>query len=247
MRIRCPKCGTVLTLTPDQAGQIVACSSCSAKLRAPAAKKPDAPPPLPQQPTATPRPADAEFKPATTAPAKRAARPAPPVEPVQPETSSHYDAEPYQPTGRVPVTGALLLAVLLLLAATALGIVGSIVEQHYWLIVLFPLALGLALGGVTAFAVWVSRIDAPWFATLMTIVASLYLGFAFHFSDYVMTVVLGEPPPEVRQMSFLQYMELKAKIGVEFQGSSPPPNQRIATPIRSPVPASTPSGRSRRC
>jgi hypothetical protein len=171
----------------------------------------------------------AEFKPVTLPAAKRSSRPAPPIEPVQPQSSSHFDVEPYQPTGRVPVIGALLLAVLLLIAATALGIVGSIIEQYYWLIVVFPLALGLALGGVTAFAVWLSRIDAPWFATLMTIAASLYLVFAFHFSDYVMTIVLGNPPAEFRQMSFLQYLDLKTKIGVEFHGSGAPPaaaNQR---------------------
>jgi hypothetical protein len=98
--------------------------------------------------------------------------------------SSGYGQIPFQADGGYSVPGALMLIGLLGFAGLLLGIVASIVSTWFYLIIVFPLLIGLGVGAVGAHGVRRFQIRTPVLCGLAGFCGGCLAMLAMHYTDF---------------------------------------------------------------
>jgi hypothetical protein len=93
-------------------------------------------------------------------------------------------ARPYRPSGLSEPGSLPLLVAGTVAAGAAAGVVESIVARWFHLLILFPLAAGLAVGAFAAWMIGRRRIRAPLLAALVAAAGGLTTQLAYHLTDY---------------------------------------------------------------
>ena len=146
--------------------------------------------------------------------------------------------KPYQPSHKITAGGLSWLAVLSVVGGMAIGALTHFIALLVYLIILFPFAMGLAGGAVTAIAVRQGKVRHPAIAGLFGVLTGIILYGSMHGADYwrfqqsateQITKELGQvndTPPnqlideflqaETGATGFLGYIKYAAKEGVSI-------------------------------
>jgi hypothetical protein len=134
-----------------------------------------------------------------------------------------FDTAPYQPDGGCPASGFLIAAITSLLGAVVCAWLVSFVKQWLYLIVLFPLALGLAVGVAGNFGVRRGKVRNGLCAGLLGLVAGCLAMTAVHYFDYQRVLnELEQKNPVARQamidlgFTFFKFVDMRAHDGVRI-------------------------------
>ncbi len=88
-------------------------------------------------------------------------------------------------TLRVPWTGLLLMTAVVLVGAAAIGVVAALVGGFVFLVVLFPILMGLAGGWLLAWAVRRGKVHQVWPAALAAVVMGVLIYCIYNAGDYL--------------------------------------------------------------
>lgn len=116
-----------------------------------------------------------------------------------------FDVEPYKADGGFPMWGAIQLMGVLGTAGIILGVISSFISNYFWLIVLFPLAIGLGLGLAGSLCLKRFKVRSPKVCGLIGFLAGCFAMLAMHYVDYRSAVSqidagLGVNAPIVRAL-----------------------------------------------
>jgi hypothetical protein len=138
-----------------------------------------------------------------------------PVPPAGPPP--RFDTIPYRPDrGFTSANSALLLGVFLV-AGTVLGIIAFYVSKLIWLVMVFPLLIGLILGGIGIWVVKRHKIRHPALAGVAGFLGGCLAMLAMHYAAYLdyrseeravrpaKMIELFEKPPEQREAFFAMF------------------------------------------
>jgi hypothetical protein len=95
-----------------------------------------------------------------------------------------YDPEPYRADGGFSLLGLPIFLGILFLAGVALGALVGFVKQWFYLVVLFPLLAGAAVGGVGLVGLRLGKMRNRWLAGLAGVLAALVCVLAIHYVGY---------------------------------------------------------------
>lgn len=135
--------------------------------------------------------------------------------PVPPQ---QFDAARFHPDGGVPIGGALLSILLSFAAAVAVGMLVSFIHQWFYLVVLFPIGMGLAVGLAGCFSVSFGNVRSGFFAGLVGLLAGILVMMTAHYGDYLRFLgqVQQQFPGVQDQISFAKFIDLQATEGVSI-------------------------------
>ena len=91
---------------------------------------------------------------------------------------------PYSPDGGYEVRGVVMLVSSLVVTGGALGYLAHLVSQWFYLILLFPLAIGFALGAVGAWMARSGRVRNPLIGGLAGFLGGIFAMAMMHYFDY---------------------------------------------------------------
>lgn len=109
--------------------------------------------------------------------------PASPAVPVLP-ASTRFDATPYVPDGGFSIVGLLMLFIGLAIAGIVMGVITHYVSKLIYFILVFPMLIGFAVGGVGALFVKWGKVRSPWVAGGAGLLAGILAMMTVHFLDY---------------------------------------------------------------
>ena len=154
---------------------------------------------------------------------------------------ARFQPEEYKADGGFTLFGLPILLLILCAAGAALGWLASFIGQWFYLIVIFPLAIGIGLVIVGIFAGRLTKMRSPGIAVVMGLISSGVAISSMHYSDYQrfsgartelmkLAPLLETIPPserdaktaealqalkEVREVdTFARYMNMEATRGV---------------------------------
>ena len=93
--------------------------------------------------------------------------------------------KPYQPSLAAPAGGVLILVVAVLLGGTAVGVLVSLLTNLVYLILVFPLIMGLVGGAIVAAAVRSGKIRNPGIAIAAAVLIGIIIYAAMWTTGYV--------------------------------------------------------------
>ena len=96
-----------------------------------------------------------------------------------------YGAKPYESDGGFSAQGLLLTTGAGVGVAVALGVLAAIVGQYFYAILIFPLAIGAAVGGVQAWAIKHTKIRTPIACGATGLIAGVMAVTTMHYVDYL--------------------------------------------------------------
>lgn len=99
-------------------------------------------------------------------------------------TSSDPTVRDYRPDGGFDLRGLVMLTCALILAGGVLGFVAHFISQWFYLIVMFPLAIGLGVGVAGAQVARIARVRNPWIGGLAGLAAGIFAMAMMHYFDY---------------------------------------------------------------
>lgn len=143
-------------------------------------------------------------------PAPEAAPPPPP----------RFEAQPYAPDGSFPPLGLALTLGGGLVAAVILGYVASVIGQWFYLVVVFPVVIGFALGGVGMAFIKIGKLRSPLLAGIAATLSGIMAMGTMHYVNYQRTLdaVAQQLPIEraalEKGITFFTYIDLRAQEGV---------------------------------
>lgn len=177
--------------------------------------------------------------------------PSPPAPPTPPSptvsalpTDLRFHTIPYTPDGGFSLNGLLFLLVGLGIAGIVLGVITFYVSKFFYLILLFPMLIGLALGGLGGLLVKKGKVRAPWIAGLTGLLAGILAMLTVHFLDYRQFLDAREADPFLKNVgkqgrdllvalapaadremvkrelaveNFFDYMDYSAHVGVSIK------------------------------
>jgi ssDNA-binding Zn-finger/Zn-ribbon topoisomerase 1 len=149
IQIECPRCEKVLKIAEERAGSAATCPECGTRFRVPELE-------------------DAEVERHVSATPQKSS-PAPPPEEDEPDEEEarprrrkwRFDVVPYQPDGGVTVPGIVLMLAIEVLAGVVLGLVSAFIGQWFYLVLFFPILIGLGLGGIGIPAIRLGKVRNP--------------------------------------------------------------------------------------
>lgn len=196
----CPQCGQLL-FPPAQAWQPPQnwprVLQASPRL-SPTLPPRDAPPPPPfatgeadpPPPQTIPFPSDPEVLysadieiPAESQAESEPPQPEAPDQPA-PVVAPRFVPVPYRPEGGFGFLGLPLMLGILLLGAALLGWLASFVGRWYYVILLYPLAMGIGLAFIGFYAVHVAKVRNPTLAGMVGALSALVAIGTMHYCDY---------------------------------------------------------------
>jgi hypothetical protein len=92
-------------------------------------------------------------------------------------------------------------------------VLASLLRLVFWLVLIFPLLLGAAVGAVAGLGARLGKFRSPRQVGQLGLVAGLLAVFAMHYFDYVR---LGWQVPGLNQVTFVEYMQARARFGVKI-------------------------------
>jgi hypothetical protein len=150
-------------------------------------------------------------------------QPEPHPQPPSQGATLRFETSPYQPDGGCPPAGAVLVLLVSLLAAVAIGWVASFIGQWLYLIILFPALLGGAVGAAGAWANRRGKVRNSFVAGVIGILAGCLAMLSVHLSDYQRFLSdLADNQPALRAqwdaagLGFFKFMDLQAEHGVQI-------------------------------
>lgn len=93
-------------------------------------------------------------------------------------------ARVYKPDGKFTASGLLTLLTLLVVVGIATGVAASFVSQWFYLVLLFPVGIGVILSGTARFAVTKTKTRNVVAVAAIAMLASVMTMTAMHYSDY---------------------------------------------------------------
>lgn len=99
-------------------------------------------------------------------------------------SANTFTAKPYKPDNGFTVNGLVLLTTALALAGSALGYVAHHISRHFWLVLIFPLLLGFALGWVGVKMIVQGKIRNPWIGGFAGLLGGFFSMLVMHHSSY---------------------------------------------------------------
>ncbi len=109
--------------------------------------------------------------------------PAPSVAPVLP-SHVRFDATPYVPDGGFGVVGLVMLFLGLAVAGVVMGVITFYVSKLIYFILVFPMVIGVVIGGIGAFLVKRGKVRSPWVAGAAGLLAGILAMLTVHFLQY---------------------------------------------------------------
>ncbi len=95
-----------------------------------------------------------------------------------------FDTQPYVPDGGFSAVGLLVLLIGLGAAGIGMGALAYYVSQWFYLILLFPFAIGIVIGGVGMVLVKAGKVRAPWLAGIAGLLAGVLAIVTSHYLEY---------------------------------------------------------------
>jgi len=118
--------------------------------------------------------------------------------------NSNFPTTPYQPDGGYTTGGLLMLLAALAASGAVLGYIAHIISQWFYLILIFPLFIGFAIGAVGIRMVNKGRVRNPWLGGLAGFLAGIFAMMSMHYFDYEhFRSTLSGVPPALRAMAQL--------------------------------------------
>jgi hypothetical protein len=153
-------------------------------------------------------------------PTKLAAEMGQPLTP--PSGNPRFDVKPYRPDYFWDWQGLGLILGFLMLGGLALGFAASVIEQWLWLVLLFPICIGGALGLIGSYAIKIGEVRHPIISGVAGFLGGCSAMFAMHYFDYqgflseLKNLTLEERAqlPPLQNAGFWDYMDLMAQEGV---------------------------------
>jgi hypothetical protein len=141
------------------------------------------------------------------------------VSTVPPKPARTYRADPYQPDGGVPLGGLLLTVVLSFISALLIGAVVSFFHQWFYLVLVFPAAMGAGVGAAGISAIRSGKLRSPLLGGLVGIAAGILVMLTSLYGDYLRVLwEVHTQAPELRALeqdfSFVEFMDMRADQGV---------------------------------
>jgi hypothetical protein len=126
-----------------------------------------------------------------------------------------FKAQPYVPDGGASITGSMLLMVVLLLFGAALGFVAHLVRQYFYLILIFPALIGLALGAVGVRIVRKGKIRNPLLGGVAGFVGGAAAMLAIHYFDFLeFKNTISKLDPQIRELAKLPKAQREEAIAL---------------------------------
>jgi len=92
--------------------------------------------------------------------------------------------QPYQPSNQVPLTGMLLLAAAAIFGGAAIGVAVHFAGKLVYLIIVFPLLMGIAAGFLLAQAIKLGKVRNPTIAVLFAVLAAVMVYGSYWAAEY---------------------------------------------------------------
>jgi hypothetical protein len=129
-----------------------------------------------------------------------------------------FQVRPYQAEGGLNAAGVLLVMILEIASGLVLGVIASLVSRLFYLILFFPLAIGLGTGMAGALGVQWGKVRNRAVTALIGFLGGCGAMFAMHYCDYLFfrSKVPGEVAPH---LGFFDYIDATAEVGVSITHS----------------------------
>jgi hypothetical protein len=132
-----------------------------------------------------------------------------------------FETTPYRSEGGCPPGAFLLGLALICAAALGFGYLVGLLKPHFYISVIFPMVMGLAVGGAGVLAVRLARVRAPLRAAAAGLAGAAVALLAMHYATYRHYLdVEDEKQPGRRDQlvaqgfDFPEYMDQQAEKGV---------------------------------
>lgn len=133
--------------------------------------------------------------------------------------SESFPVKPYRPDGGFTENSVLKLVVVMVIAGSALGFLAHLVSQWFYLIFIFPLAIGFGIGFVGMKMVKLVKTRNPWIVGIAGFLAGCIAMLMMHYFDYVTfmgnTANLRTEMQEVLKMTPEQRQEILNRLSAE--------------------------------
>jgi hypothetical protein len=242
MQLYCPACENVVFIEHDDGEEFVPCPSCNNPIywlerrkARPATEPSDREPRIFAAPARVASPTRVP----ASAPAQPALERAVPKDgasegdldfsvPCPDPEASRFVALPYRAEGGVHPSRLPLFIVGVLASGVGIGAVASVLGQTCYLILLFPLVMGMTLAGLTIVLSHRCHVRSPLVAGMTAFVAGALAILMMHYLDYRSTLALVEGTPEQlprgfvsalqRSPGMLAYLQATAREGLTISG-----------------------------
>jgi hypothetical protein len=116
-----------------------------------------------------------------------------------------FPAERYRHDGGCTAGGVALLTATGLVTAAIAGAIGSFISQWFYLVLLFPLLIGFAVGMAAVWAIKVGHVRNSLIAGVVGFLSGLMAMFVMHYCDFArfnseMRATLEKEPPQVAEL-----------------------------------------------
>jgi hypothetical protein len=124
-----------------------------------------------------------------------------------------FPSDPYAPDGGCPAGGLFAMLALTLLAGLVVGVLAGLIHLVFFLVLIFPILMGLAVGAAGYGAVVLGKVRSRLLAAGTGVLAGCLTIIAMHF---IMYVVRGGP---AAGWSFGKYIDENARFGVRINST----------------------------
>jgi hypothetical protein len=135
---------------------------------------------------------------------------------------------PYRPDGGVSLFRLPLFLAGVLIAGVALGVIASMIGEICYLVLLYPLAVGFVLAGLTILAARLAHVRSPLLAGVAGMMGACLCVLAMHWLDYHRTLILAQSDPTrlpselagrlLASTGLLDYFDAMASLGLTISG-----------------------------
>lgn len=136
-----------------------------------------------------------------------------------PTPAPRFDAVPYTPDGGASPLGLALVLGGTLLAAVVIGCLVGIIKQGFYLVLIFPMLIGAAVGGVGMLLIKLGKVRSVPLAGMAAVLGGIMAMASMHYFLYQRFL---DKVPGLRAVAgavgfdFFTYLDLLAKEGVQI-------------------------------
>jgi DNA-directed RNA polymerase subunit M/transcription elongation factor TFIIS len=201
MEFTCPKCNAIAVSNQHQAGETIACSSCGTALRLPSSSVPRM---ELDEDSRHARSVSTELNPSGSLVEDSITQGISSTAEARPEQDPppRFATQEYQSDNGFNLAGVALMIILEVVAGVFLGAVASLISRLFYLILIFPAAIGMGVGMAGMAGVNIGKVRNVFATGLIGFLGGCVAMFAMHYGDYLHA--LDQLPQELHsQVSFL--------------------------------------------